>query len=311
VALQLKGIVPPVATPFTELGDIDIDSLENLIDFQLDAGVHGLFMLGSTSETATLTHAKRVQILDTAVRKAKGKVPLLAGVMDSGTERVLEHAKAAKDAGIEALVVTAPYYIKPSQEEIKSHFRQIRMEVDLPIVAYDIPVNVQAKLAPETIWELYDEGTVIGLKDSSGDEGNFRRLVIEKKQTRPDFAIFTGSELIVDGLLIAGASGSVPGVGNVDPHGFVRLWNAVQTGDHAAAVAEQDRLNRLFQIIRQGDLSRIGTTASALGGFKSALMLRGVIATNVMGRPMTRLDDAAVARVRAVLVDVGLLDAQG
>jgi 4-hydroxy-tetrahydrodipicolinate synthase len=309
VTLQLKGIVPPVATPFTEQGEIDIPSLENLIDFLLDGGVHGLFMLGSTSETATLTHAKRVQVMETAARKAKGKVPLLAGTMDSGTERVIEHALAAKAAGMEALVVTAPYYIKPSQAEIIDHFRQIKAEVGLPIVAYDIPVNVQTKLTMETVFTLYDEGTVIGLKDSSGDEGNFRRLVIEKKRSRPDFAVFTGSELIIDGLLIAGASGSVPGIGNVDPHGFVRIWDAVQSGDYATAVSEQDRLNRLFDIIRQGDLSKMGGTASALGGFKTALMLRGVIATNVMGRPMTRLDAQATERIRAILVDGGLLDA--
>lgn len=309
MTLDLKGIVPPVATPFTESGDIDSASLENLIDFQLDAGVHGLFMLGSTSETATLTHRKRVQILETAARKAKGKTTLLAGTMDSGTERVIEHALAAKDVGMDGIVVTAPYYIKPSQSEIIDHFRQIKDEVGLPIVAYDIPVNVQTKLEPETVLQLFDEGTVIGLKDSSGDEGNFRRLLIEKKRSRPDFAIFTGSELIVDGLLIAGASGSVPGVGNVDPHGFVKIWNAVQAGDFATATAEQDRLNRLFAIIRQGDFSKVGRTASALGGFKTALMLRGVIATNVPGRPMTRLDDVAVAKIRAILVDCGLLDA--
>ena len=309
MTLQLKGIVPPVATPFTEAGDVDIASLESLIDFLIGGGVHGLFMLGSTSETATLTFTKRVQILETAARVAKGKVPLLAGTMDSGTERVIEHALAAKDAGMDALVVTAPYYLKPSQAEIIEHFRQIKAEVGLPIVAYDIPVNVQTKLAPETVLQLFDEGTVIGLKDSSGDEGNFRRLLIEKKRSRPDFAIFTGSELIVDGVLIAGASGSVPGIGNVDPHGFVKIWDAVQAGDYATATAEQDRLNRLFAIIRQGDLAKIGPTASALGGFKSALMLRSVIATNVMGRPMTRLDEAAVAKVRSVLVECGLLDA--
>jgi 4-hydroxy-tetrahydrodipicolinate synthase len=308
LTLELKGIVPPVATPFTEAGEIDIPSLENLIDFQIDAGVHGLFMLGSTSETATLTSTKRVQILETAVRKAKGKVPLLAGTMDSGTERVIEHALAAKNAGMDALVVTAPYYIKPSQAETIEHFRQIKAEVGLPIVAYDIPVNVQTKLTPDTVFQLFDEGTVIGLKDSSGDEGNFRRLLIEKKRSRPDFALFTGSELIIDGLLIAGASGSVPGIGNVDPHGFVKIWDSVQSGDYATAVAEQDRLNRLFDIIRQGDLSRIGPTASALGGFKTALMLRGIISTNVMGRPMTRLDEGATDKIRAILVESGLLE---
>lgn len=307
-SFELKGIVPPVSTPFTETYEIDIPSLERLIDFQLDAGVHGLFMLGSTSETATLTYKKRVQILETAARKAKGRVPLMAGTMDMATERVIEHAQAAKDAGMDALVVTAPYYIRPSQQEIIEHFRAIRDEVGLPIVAYDIPGAVQTKLAPDTVWTLADEGTIVGIKDSSGDEANFRGLLIAA-QSRPDFSVMTGSELIIDGLLMAGATGSVPGIANVDPHGFVKIYDAVRGGDFATATAEQNRLFKLFAITRCGDLSRMGWTASALGGFKTALMLRGVISTNVTGRPMTRLNDEETAKVRAVLVDGGLLDA--
>jgi len=304
----LKGIVPPVATPFTESHDIDIPSLERLIDFQIDAGVHGLFMLGSTSETATLTFAKRVRILETAARKAKGRVPLMAGTMDMATERVIEHARAAKDAGMDGLVVTAPYYIRPSQSEIIEHFRAIREAVGLPIVAYDIPGAVQTKLTRETVWTLADEGTIVGIKDSSGDEANFRGLLIEA-QSRPHFSVMTGSELIIDSLLIAGATGSVPGIANVDPHGFVKIYDAVQAGDYETAKSEQDRLYKLFAITRCGDLARMGWTASALGGFKTAMMLRGMIATNVMGRPMTRLNDAEVAKVRSILVEGGLLDA--
>ncbi len=302
----LKGIVPPVATPFTESFEIDIPSLERLIDFQIEAGVHGLFMLGSTSETATLTFAKRVQILETAARKAKGRVPLMAGTMDMATERVIEHAQAAKDAGMDGLVVTAPYYIRPSQSEIIEHFRAIKAEVGLPIVAYDIPGAVQSKLRRETVLIMADEGTIVGIKDSSGDEANFRGLLIDA-QSRPNFSVMTGSELIIDGLLMAGATGSVPGIANVDPHGFVKIYDAVQTGDYATAKAEQDRLYKLFAIIRCGDLSRMGGTASALGGFKTAMMLRGIISTNVTGRPMTRLNEAEVAKVRAILVEGGLL----
>jgi 4-hydroxy-tetrahydrodipicolinate synthase len=307
-SFELKGIVPPVSTPFTETYEIDIPSLERLIDFQIEAGVHGLFMLGSTSETATLTYRKRVQILETAARMAKGRVPLMAGTMDMATERVIEHAQAAKDAGMDALVVTAPYYIRPSQSEIIEHFRAIRDEVGLPVVAYDIPGAVHTKLAPETVLKLADEGTIVGIKDSSGDEANFRGLLIAA-QSRPHFSVMTGSELIIDGLLMAGAAGSVPGIANVDPRGFVKIYDAVKAGDFATATAEQNRLYKLFAITRCGDLARMGWTASALGGFKTALMLRGVISTNVTGRPMTRLNEQETARVRAVLVEAGLLDA--
>jgi len=306
-SFDLYGIVPPVSTPFTESHVPDIPSLERLINFHLDAGVHGLFMLGSTSETAVLTSAQRVQVVETAARIAKGKVPIMAGTMDMSTDRVIENGLAAKQAGAEALVVTCPYYIKPGQGEIIGHFRMVKEAVGLPIVAYDIPFAVQTKLATSTVMTLAREGTIVGIKDSSGDDGTFRAWVIEAR-TIPGFRALTGSELIVDGMLMMGAAGAVPGLCNVDPHGFVKIWNAVAAGDYKTATAEQDRLVKLFSIISVADSTRIGHTASALGGFKTALMLRGVIATNVMGRPMGQLTDAEVARVRSIVIEAGLLD---
>jgi 4-hydroxy-tetrahydrodipicolinate synthase len=307
-SFDLYGIVPPVSTPFTESQELDISSLERLINFHLDAGVHGLFMLGSTSETAVLTSAQRAQVVETAARVAKGKVPIMAGTMDMSTDRVIENGLAAKKAGAEALVVTCPYYIKPGQAEIIEHFRLVKEAVDLPIVAYDIPFAVQTKLATSTVMTLAREGTIVGIKDSSGDDGTFRAWMIEAR-TIPGFRALTGSELIVDGMLMMGAAGAVPGLCNVDPHGFVNIWNAVAAGDYKKATAEQDRLVKLFSIVSVGDSMRIGHTAAALGGFKTALMLRGVIATNVMGRPMGRLNDTEVAKVRSIAIEAGLLEA--
>ena len=104
-----------------------------------------------------------------------------------------------------------------------------------------------------------------------------------------------------------GAHGSVPGLGNVDPAGYVKIYDAFQAGDLATAMTEQERLFRLFSIIYAGTPGRMGFTASALGAFKSALMLRGIIATNIPGRPLTTLNDDEVARVREGLVAAGLL----
>src|SRR3954468_22105312 len=112
------GIVPPVCTPMTEEFEVDTASLERLIGFLLDAGVHGLFMLGSTSEMAFLTDRQRATVLDVAVRTAAGRVPVLAGVIDTTTAPSLEHARVAAKAGVDALVLTAPFYVRASQEEI-------------------------------------------------------------------------------------------------------------------------------------------------------------------------------------------------
>ncbi len=300
------GIVPPVCTPFTESGEVDVASLERLLGYQLERGVHGVFMLGSTSETATLTDAQRATILDVAVRTIGGQVPVLAGVIDMSTGRMIEHGLKARELGVDALVSTGPFYIRPSQEEIAEHFRILRREVGLPVIAYDIPSAVQIKLERATVSGLAREGVISGLKDSSGQDGNFRGVLIDTRDI-DGFVAFTGSETMVDSLLQVGADGCVPGIGNVDPAGFVRIYDAVRSGDLDGARKEQDRLFRLFDITRQAEPGRTGYTASALGGFKTALQLMGVISTNVTGRPMTRLNEAEAARIREVLVDVGLM----
>jgi 4-hydroxy-tetrahydrodipicolinate synthase len=300
------GIVPPVCTPFTEDHEVDVASLEKLLGYLLEHGVHGVFMLGSTSETATLTDAQRATVLDVAVRTVGGQVPVLAGVIDMSTGRMIEHGLKAKELGVDALVSTGPFYIRPSQEEIAEHFRILQREVGLPVIAYDIPSAVQIKLERATVSALAHEGVIAGIKDSSGQDANFRGVVIDTRDL-DGFAAFTGSESMVDSLLQAGADGCVPGIGNVDPAGFVRIYDAVRAGDLAGARKEQDRLFRLFDITRQAEPGRMGHTASALGGFKTALQFMGVISTNVTGRPMTRLNDAEAEGVREVLVDVGLM----
>lgn len=303
-----KGIVPPVSTPFTEDHEIDTASLERLVNFQIKGGVHGLFVLGSTSETPFLTDKQRATVLEVTVKTAAGRVPVLAGAIETTTSRVIEQARLAEKAGASALVVTPPFYARFNQAEAIEHYRQVRATVDLPIMAYDIPVAVHIKLERETVIQMAQAGIIAGLKDSSGDEANFRGVILERNRLNlTDFSIFTGSELIIDGALLMGADGAVPGLGNVDPDGYTRLYKLARSGDWVAAKQEQDRLYRLFSIIYAGTAGRTGPTATALGGFKTALMLRGVIATNVMGRPMTRYNQAEVERVRAILVEAGLL----
>lgn len=303
---QFTGIVPPVVTPFTEDNEVDVPSLERLLAILLDAGIHGVFALGSTSETAMLSDAQRQQVIDVTVKSVAGKVPVITGVIDTSTASVLDHARRAKDAGVDGIVVTSPFYVRPGAAEIAEHYRIIHQAIDLPIIAYDIPYAVQTKLPREVVVELANEGTIAGIKDSSGDEANFRMLVMETKHL-PGFSTFTGSELLVDTALLYGADGCVPGMGNVDPVGYVRLYDLVRAGKIEEAKREQERLIRLFAIIKAATPGRMGPNASAIGGFKTAMQLQGMIATNVLGRPLTRYNDEEVARVRAIVEEAGLL----
>ncbi|MFE2355706.1 dihydrodipicolinate synthase family protein [Streptomyces parvulus] len=307
IPTPLRGVIPPVITPLTPAGDVDTGSLRRLAEHLVGAGVHGLFLLGSSGEAAYLTDAQRLTALEAAVDAAAGRVPVLAGVIDTTTARVLDRAADAVRAGADALVATAPFYTRTHPVEVAGHFRRIREGAGLPLFAYDIPVAVHTKLPRDVVLELAADGTLAGLKDSSGDEGSLRRLLVELRTRTTDFSVLTGSELTVDGALLAGADGVVPGLGNVDAHGYVRLYEAARAGDWATARAEQDRLAALFALTDAGDPALMGASSSALGAFKAAARLLGLIDCAATAAPQVPLDEAAVARVRARLTGAGLL----
>ena len=303
----LEGIVPPVCTPLSADGEVDVASLEHHISFLLDAGAHGLFMLGSSGEVAYLTDAQRDRVVEVAVKTAGGQVPVLAGAIDMTTNRVVDHALRAKQRGADAIVVTAPFFARSAHpNEVKLHFRKVRERVGLPLVAYDLPISVHNKLDLPVVSELAADGTIDGVKDSSNDIHGFRAVVTGTRQFEK-FSVFTGSELVVDCALFLGAEGGVPGLANVDPHGYVALYEASRAGDWAKAREIQERLVRLFDITACGDSSQKGASSCGLGGFKTALMLRGVIAGNTTALPQITLDADEIEAVKAVLVREGLL----
>jgi len=300
------GVVPPVVTPLTDSFEVDYDSLSRVLNHLLDAGVHGLFVLGSTSEVVFHDTETRRKIIEHSAKIARGRVPIFAGVIDPTTDRVIQHARIAKQAGADAVVVTAPFYARTSQPEIIDHFRYIRDAVDLPVIAYDIPVCVNIKLDRKTTVTLAREGVIAGLKDSSGDDGNFRYVLADMANDENFFAM-TGSEIVVDNALNMGAHGVVPGIANVDPHGYVKLWNLCQAGDFAAARAEQERLLKLFEMVWIS-LGRTSAGSAGVGSFKTAMRQLGIINTNVMARPQRALNGEETAKVDVILRSVGLLN---
>lgn len=303
--MQLHGIIPPVVTPLTPGFQVDEPALRRVLRHLLAGGVHGLFLLGSSSEVIFMDASQRREVLRIAVDEVAGRVPLLAGVIDPTTDRCIAHARDAQAAGVDGLVVTAPFYTRTSQAEIIEHFRAIRQAVPLPILAYDIPVCVHTKLERATLRQMRAEGLIDGLKDSSGDDTNFRLLALECADD-PDFRLFTGSELMVDTALMVGAHGCVPGLGNVDPAGYVALYEAARREDWPEARRIQERLIRLFAIALQGT-PRTSPNASGVGGFKTALRLLGVIGEHHMHRPNAPLNADETRRIEAILAAEGLL----
>ncbi len=302
----ISGIIPPVCTPFNSDVEVDVASLERLLGSLLEGGVTGVFVLGSSGETAYLTDAQRDVVVEVAVKTVAGQVPVLAGLIDMTTSRMIEHAGRALNLGSDAIVATAPFYAQVTEPpEVDRHFRSLKAACAAPLLAYDIPVAVHSKLSKAQLLALAGDRIIDGLKDSSGDLAGMREVIIGARTNR-DFAVFTGSEAIVDCAMQVGASGAVPGLGNVDPRGFVELYQSCRAGDWDKARAQQERLITLFGITRCARPGK-GGSAAGLGGFKTALMLRGIIATNTMALPQAALDDAETAAVREVLVATGLL----
>lgn len=301
---SFHGVVPPVVTPLTENFEVDYPSYTSVLEHLIAGGVHGLFVLGSTSEVIFHDEATRRRILEHTVKVVNGRLPVLAGVIDPTTDRVIGHAKTAQAIGVDAVVVTAPFYTRTSQPEVVDHFRYVRQALDVPVIAYDIPVCVHTKLERQTTVTLAREGTIAGVKDSSGDDGTFRFCLLDLAD-KPDVFLMTGSEIVVDNALQMGAHGVVPGLANVDPHGYVRLWKHARAGDWDAARKEQERLCQLFEMVWVS-LPRTSAGSAGVGAFKTAMRELGIIATNTMARPQRSLNAEESAKVAQMVRAAGL-----
>ncbi len=305
---EFRGVIPPVIIPLTEKRTLDLEAFDRSINRMIDAGVDGLFFLGSSGEVAFLTDAQRYHVLQEAVAIVNGRVPVMAGIIDMETMRVVDQAKRAAGFGVDALVATAPFYALGGPKETERHFRAIREYTDLPLFAYDLPVCVHTKLDPDMLVRLGRDGVIQGVKDSSGDDVSFRWLLLQNEEAGHPLQLLTGHEVVVDGALLAGADGSVPGLANVDPEGYVAMWRAAQAGEWDTVREIQDHLARLMFVTRH--VSATVGFGAGVGAFKTALWQMGVFNTNQMREPVCALEGEDVEKIVAILKAEGLMEAE-
>lgn len=302
---RFTGVIPPVVTPFKD-GEVDFESLDKVVDFLIDGGMNGLFVGGSSGEVAYLTDAQRDAVAARVIERTAGRVPVLVGAIDTTTARVIEQAKRAAALGADAIVVTCPFYAINDMTEIEDHFRAVAAAVDVPALAYDVPVRLNGKkLAAEMLVRLGADGVIAGVKDSSGNDVAFRRLVQLNEKAGHPLALLTGHECVVDGMLLGGADGLVPGYGNVEPRAYADLWAAAQAKDWEEARRIQDGINEGFEIVtvpqgRSGD-------ATGIGAFKTVMEAQGTIASNEMAFPVKALEGETKEGVIAIARSRGLI----
>ncbi|HEY1785999.1 MAG TPA: 4-hydroxy-tetrahydrodipicolinate synthase [Pirellulales bacterium] len=262
--MQLRGIIPPVATALTADEEIDFPRFKWFLDHLIAQGVHGVFPLGTNSEFYAFDEREKQEIVATAVAHVNRRVPVYIGTGAETTREVIRLTQMAEREGADGVSIITPYFIAPNQKEIFDHYRRIAESTSLGVILYSNPANCGGlKIDVDTVVRLAEIPNIWGIKDSSGDMQNTNELI---RAVPERFAVMQGRDTLIYPALIFGAKGAVPATGNIAPALTVEIYEAFQRGDHAAAKAAQLRLNPLRLALGLGTVP---------GGVKAALALMG------------------------------------
>jgi 4-hydroxy-tetrahydrodipicolinate synthase len=227
---NLRGVILPLITPFKEDLSVDYQGLTELVEYFVDEkGVDGLVPCGTTGESATLTHAEHVEVIEAVVKQTHGRVPVIASTGSNSTQEAVELTRLAQDAGADATLQVGPYYNKPTQQGLFNHFAEVANATKLPLIIYNIPGRTSRNIEPETIIRLWDElPTVVGLKDCCND---LHQTMMIYRGTHPDtFKIYSGEDVMTLSLLCHGAAGAIAAVGHVVAPEVKAMCEAVWAG---------------------------------------------------------------------------------
>lgn len=224
-----RGVAPALVTPFTSEDEIDEEAFRDLIELQIQGGVSGLVVLGTTGENPTISGDERRRIVDLALESAEGRVPVIVGTGTNNTQKSVAHSKAAAKAGADGLLVVGPYYNKPSQAGFVAHVESIASAADAPIILYNVPGRTSFNLEAETALQLAEEvPQVVGVKEASGDLQQVGDILLHRPD---DFAVYAGDDEITLPLLAMGGDGVVSVISNALPERFCAMVDAGLSGD--------------------------------------------------------------------------------
>jgi 4-hydroxy-tetrahydrodipicolinate synthase len=240
-----SGAVPALVTPFLN-GAFDEPGFRKLVERQIAGGVHGLVPVGTTGETATLSHDEHRRVVEVCVEVAAGRIPVIAGAGSNSTEEGIELLRHAKAVGADAALVVTPYYNRPSQEGLYQHYRALNDAVQLPILVYNVPSRTGVDISNDTVERLSRLPNIVGVKDATGD---LARASLMRLQCGEDFVMLSGDDPTALGYIAHGGHGCISVTSNVAPDAFSALIEAAMRGDFATALARQDQLMRLHRAL--------------------------------------------------------------
>ncbi|MBA4352418.1 MAG: 4-hydroxy-tetrahydrodipicolinate synthase [Rhodobacter sp.] len=290
---MIQGSIPALVTPFKN-GELDLDTLKKLVDWQIEQGSTGLVPVGTTGESPTLTHEEHEAVVEAVVKFSAGRVPVIAGAGSNNTVEGIRFMKHAERVGADAALVVTPYYNKPTQAGMIAHYTALHDCCTLPIIIYNIPGRSVVDMQPETMGKLAQLPRIIGVKDATG---KIERVSMQRASCGPDFIQLSGEDATALGFNAHGGTGCISVTANVAPKLCAEFQQATLAGDYRKALAYQDRLMPLHEAI---------FIEPGLAGAKYGLSLLGRC-TEEVRLPLVGLTDGTKAKIKAAMEHAGIL----
>lgn len=289
--MNLTGTFTALVTPFNKDGSVDYARLANLIDEQIAAGIDGIFPVGTTGESPTLSFEEHGKVIRFVTERTAKRVPVVAGTGANSTSEALLLTREALEMGVDGTLQVCPYYNKPSQEGLYSHYMKVA-DVGLPIVLYNVPGRTGCEISIQTISRLAAHPNVVAVKEAAGSVPRVSAIL-----DACDIMVLSGDDMLTVPMISVGAKGVVSVASNVIPGEMVRLTHAALDGDYATALELHKWYYRLFR-----DLFIETNPVPA----KEALAMMGKI-ENVYRLPLCKMSDANTERLRTTLKELGLV----
>jgi len=235
---MFKGIFTAIVTPFNN-GKIDEKAYRDLIEWQIQEGIHGLVPCGTTGESVTLSDVEWEHVIEITLEQVSNRIPIIAGAGSNCTEKAVKLTKKAYKLGVAATLQVTPYYNKPTQEGLYEHFKAIAKAADLPVVLYNVPGRTSVNILPETTARLSRIENIVGIKEASGDLEQIKKT---KKMVSEDFAILSGEDAQNLAIYELGGVGAISVTSNILPAKVSDVWNIFESGDKDGAKFIQEEL---------------------------------------------------------------------
>lgn len=291
---RFHGAITALVTPFID-GELDEKGLVDLIEFQIENGIHGIVPCGTTGESATLGFDEHKRVIDLTVKTVNGRVPVIAGTGANSTLEAIELTESAKDSGADAVLSVAPYYNKPNQEGLYLHFKAIAEAVDIPMVLYNVPGRTVIHILPETVARLAKIDNIIGIKEACGSLEQISDVI---RFCPDDFILLSGDDFTSMPTALIGGNGVISVISNVDPAGMSRMMEAALNGNLSEANKEHYRLFTMMKLMFK---------SPSPGPAKKALEMLGRIQDGTPRLPMTPADDQTTQALVEEMSRLGML----